>query len=261
MPFIESKNLKYFTFPGFGKELKYGIFTRHGGVSPTPWDSLNIGGTVGDDPERVFTNRKRMMDILLLSESSVYDCWQVHSNQVIKVDHPRKQGAPYEKGDALITNNPEVTLLMRFADCTPILLYDSDKKVIGMVHSGWVGTIKKVIQYTIRDMIKNYGCKPANITAGIGPSIGLDHYEVGIDVVDKVKEAFADQANNLIKHTNGKYFFDLWEANRQLLFDCGVTNVEISGICTACHTDDWYSHRAEKGKTGRFGAALSLKRK
>ena len=259
MPIQEYKSLKFYKFPNFNADLRHGIFSRKGGVSPKPWDSLNIGGTVGDEIERVFNNRNRIMDALDLKESSIYDCWQVHGNRVIKVDLPRDQANPYEKGDALITNNPDVTLLMRFADCTPIILHDPVCNVIGLVHSGWVGTIKKIIKYAIEDMKKYYDCLPENITAGIGPSIGPDHYEVGADVVKKVHGVFKENAKYLIKVTNGKYFFDLWEANKKLLIDCGVDNIEVSGICTACHVEDWYSHRAENGKTGRVGAVISLK--
>jgi polyphenol oxidase len=259
MPFQEYKRLKYYQFLNFDSELRHGIFSRRGGVSPYPWKSLNIGGTVGDDTERVLLNRKNIVSALNLSESSIYDCWQVHGTNVIKVDHPRDQASPYEKGDALLTNNADVTLIMRFADCTPILLYDPVKKVVGLVHSGWVGTVNQILKYVVNDMKKYYDSLPENIIAGIGPSIGPDHYEVGAEVVEKVQETFKGSSAEMIEFSNGKYHFDLWSANKYILETCGVRNIEVSGICTACHVDDWFSHRAENGKTGRFGAVISLK--
>ena len=259
MSFHKSKNLKYYQFSNFGKDIKHGIFSRRGGVSLYPYKSLNIGGTVGDDSGNVIRNQTLMLNSLDLDSSSIYDSWQVHGTRVIRVDKPRDSGSPYSKGDALLTNNHDVTLLMRFADCTPIMLYDPVKMVIGIVHSGWMGTVSKIVKLAVNDMKQFYACIPRNIIAGIGPSIGPDHYEIGKDVVKKVKETFGDKTKLLIDRSKGKYHFNLWEANRLLLEDCGIVNIEISGLCTACHLTDWFSHRAEHGKTGRFGGVIALK--
>ena len=107
-------------------------------------------------------------------------------------------------------------------------------------------------------MTAAYGSKPADILAGIGPSIGVDHYEVGPDVLDQVQQAFGAQASELIEVREGRTYLDLWAANRIQLLGTGVRNVEVAGLCTACHPDDWFSHRAEKGRTGRFGALIAL---
>ncbi|MFC2065336.1 peptidoglycan editing factor PgeF [Chloroflexota bacterium] len=259
MPFQRFNKYKYYKFSNFGNEIKHGIFSRKGGVSSHPYASLNIGSTVGDEIEKVKINQSLLLNVLDLEKSDVFDCWQVHGTQVIRVDHPREEGAPYRKGDALLTNNPNVALLMRFADCTPIFLYDPVKLVVGIVHSGWLGTVKKIVEFTVEDMIRFYGCIPGDIRAGIGPSIGPDHYEIGKNVFKKVKETFGGYAKSLVDSTNGKYFFNLWGANKLLLENCGIKNIEVSEICTACHLADWYSHRAEHGKTGRFGGVISLK--
>jgi polyphenol oxidase len=149
-------------------------------------------------------------------------------------------------------------LFMRFADCVPILFHDPVKRVVGIAHAGWQGTVKKIVKITVETMHSRYGSNPADILAGIGPSISVDRYEVGPDVVEQVIHAFGDDASALLKRYNGSVHLDLWEANRLLLEQSGVRNIQVAGICTASNTADWYSHRAEKGKTGRFGAILAL---
>jgi copper oxidase (laccase) domain-containing protein len=103
-----------------------------------------------------------------------------------------------------------------------------------------------------------FGSRPADIIAGVGPAIGPDHYEVGADVIARVRESFDAEAEALLPSHGDRTHFDLWAANRLLLEQAGVAHVEIAGVCTACHTHDWYSHRAEKGRTGRFGALIAL---
>jgi copper oxidase (laccase) domain-containing protein len=107
-------------------------------------------------------------------------------------------------------------------------------------------------------MQARFGSKPGDILAGIGPSIGPDHYEVGPDVVAQVRQAFGPSASSSLGNHGGATHFDLWAANRLTLENAGVRQIELAGLCTACHTGDWYSHRAEKGRTGRFGAILAL---
>jgi len=151
-----------------------------------------------------------------------------------------------------------VTLFMRFADCVPILLHDPERSVVGVVHSGWPGTVKKILSTTISMMEESYGSLPENIRAAIGPSIAAHHYPVGQDVVDQVHEAFGEKASDLLPSQDDAVQFDLWRANRLLLEQAGVHQIENAGLCTACHLDDWYSHRGERGKTGRFGALIAL---
>ncbi|MDZ4158444.1 MAG: polyphenol oxidase family protein, partial [Anaerolineaceae bacterium] len=141
----------------------------------------------------------------------------------------------------------------------PILLHDPVRNVIGMIHAGWVGTVKQIAEQAVKTMTIRYGSVPADIRAGIGPSIGPDHYEVGEDVNAAVMKVFGDQTNSLLIKRNGKLFFDLWEANRLSLTRAGVHTVQVARLCTACSLEDWYSHRAENGQTGRFGALLGLR--
>jgi hypothetical protein len=130
--------------------------------------------------------------------------------------------------------------------------------VIGISHAGWLGTVRDVAGATVDMMSERYGSNPADIIACIGPSIGPDHYEVGDDVITQVHQTFGGDASLVLPLHNEKIHFDLWKANQYLLERAGIRHIELAGICTACHTDDWFSHRAEKGKTGRFGALISL---
>jgi len=189
---------------------------------------------------------------------SIFDAWQVHSADAVYVDAPRKADEPYQKADILLTDKPEVTLFMRFADCVPIFGYDPIKNVAGLAHAGWMGTVRDVAGATVTAMRKRYGSKPSDIIVGIGPSIGPDHYEVGEDVISQAKMLFGKDADLVLQLHNSSIHFDLWRANQYLLERAGVEQIEVAGVCTACHTNDWFSHRAEKGKTGRFGALLSL---
>jgi YfiH family protein len=259
MPFIEVEKVRYFIFDNMLNEgIDHAIFSRRGGVSPKPWESLNMGATVGDDLNRVIENRKRAFKIKGRTVESMFDVWQVHSSDVICTDVPRPLERIPQKADAILTNKTDVTLFMRFADCVPILLLDPRRKIVGLVHAGWLGTARKIVEKTILQMKAEYNSQPKDILAGIGPSIGPDHYEVGQDVVSEVEKGFGALADQVLQMNNGAVHFDLWEANRLLLERSGVDKVELSSICTACHLDDWFSHRGERGKTGRFGAMIGL---
>ena len=259
MPFHEPDSLRYYTFESFDAEgIRHGVFTRHGGVSPQPWASLNLGGTVGDDPANVAQNRERVFRAMERPRESIFDAWLVHGNDVLCADSPRQINATPAKADAILTDKTHVTLFLRFGDCVPIALYDPKHKVIGVVHAGWPGTVKRVAAAAVNTMQARYGTEPADVMAGIGPSIAVHHYPVGQAVIEPVRNAFGADAANLLPAYGESTHFDLWEANRLILEQAGVRQVEISGICTACDTHNWYSHRAEQGKTGRFGLIIHL---
>jgi len=258
MPFREMSGLKYFFFSALDElGIQHGIFTRRGGVSPSPWASLNTGGMSGDSRVNIVENRRRIFSVLSLSVESIFDVWQVHSTRVVIADRPRALDTPHQKADAIITDKVGVTLFMRFGDCVPILLVDPIKRVIGMAHAGWQGTVGLIARSTVDEMVRNFGCRPGDVIAAIGPSIGPDHYQVRDDVIKRVGEFFCED-DQVIKTRDDRQYFDLWEANRQILEKSGVLKIEQAGICTACHMDDWYSHRGEHGKTGRYGALISL---
>jgi polyphenol oxidase len=258
MPFSQTNGVRYYTFDLFPPSLVQAVFTRQGGVSPSPWDTLNVGGTVGDSREHVIENRRRSFAAAGRGVASLFDVWQVHSADAVFADAPRPPEVDHYQADLIFTDRPEVTLYMRFADCVPILLHDPVKRAVGIAHAGWLGTVRGVSSAAVHAMAEHYGSKPADIQAAIGPSIGPDHYEVGLDVITKVEEAFGEDASGLIAMHGEKTHLDLWAANRLQLERAGVEHVEVAGICTACHLEDWYSHRAEKGKTGRFGTLIGL---
>lgn len=238
----------------------HAFFTRKGGVSLEPWKSLNQGGGLGDNRENVIENRKLAFSAISRPVESIYDVWQVHSADVAVAETPRPLDAEHIKADAIITTKANVTLFMRFADCVPVLMYDPGKRIIATVHAGWQGTVKKVVEKTIERLVKQFAVDPGDLVAGVGPSIGPCHYQVGEEVVQAVMGAFHGEGENFFRYENDQQYFDLWKCNAYQLKICGVKYVEVAGICTACHTEDWFSHRGEHGKTGRFGAALFLKK-
>jgi YfiH family protein len=259
MPFYQDGPIRYFRFHSLEKPgIRHAIFTRRGGVSPAPWHSLNLGGSVGDDIERVRRNREKALNVLGIDPANIYDVYQVHSDRVVISDKPLAKDEPHVKADAIITNNPSVTLMMRFADCVPILLFDPVKRAVGIAHAGWIGTINKIAAKTVTQMQQNFGSQPEDMLAAIGPSIGPDHYPVGDDVIAQVVLSFKNNAEQLITQRNRKSFFDLWKANKLILNEVGLSHIEIASICTSCNLADWYSHRGEHGKTGRFGAVVGL---
>jgi YfiH family protein len=258
MPFHTTDNLRYFRFDIFPPAVTQAVFTRQGGLSPEPWHSLNMGGTVGDERERVLENRFRAFRALGRDPHSMFDVWQVHGTDVVIAESPHFSRPPEFKADAILTDKPDVTLFMRFADCVPILLHDPKTNIVGVVHAGWQGTVKKILRETVKAMQAAYGSKPADILAAIGPSIGPDHYEIGPDVIERVRSSFNGDSDTLLQTHEGHIHLDLWAANRLTLEHAGVGQVEVAGLCTACHPDDWYSHRAQHGKTGRFGALIGL---
>jgi YfiH family protein len=259
MPFHSNGEIRYYQFELFDDGPVHAIFTRRGGVSPDPWAGLNLGGTVGDDPERVRENRRRALHALNRDLDSVYDVWQVHGVVVAIAEAPRSPEMPHLQADAILTAKPGITLMMRFADCVPVLLHDPVHKVVGIAHAGWMGTVRGTLHAAVEIMQTRFGSRPADIQAAIGPSIGPDHYQVGSDVVAQVRQAFGADTSELLAARDGSMYFDLWAANRLVLEGAGVRQIEVAGLCTACHTDDWFSHRAERGRTGRFGAIIALK--
>jgi YfiH family protein len=237
--------------------IKHGFFMRHGGCSPDPWGSLNLATSVGDSTENVLENRKRIFNSLNLSPNAVFDVWQVHSSDVIIPEKKRTIGEPHLKADAIVTNRKDFSLLMLFADCIPILFYDPRKSVIGIAHAGWKGTVNKIVLHVVEQMKVHFGSKTMDINSIIGPCISVEKYQIGDDVANLARDAFKNQ-KNIVINQNGKFYLNLQRANQLLLESTGIRNIENIDICTASNKEDWFSHRQEDGKTGRFGAVISL---
>ena len=236
---------------------RHGIFMRHGGVSPTPWRSLNHATSVGDSQENVIENRTRAVKALGLDPKSVFDVWQVHSEKVVVTNSPRPLNQPHQQADAIVTNNQNVSLLMLFADCVPIFIIDPVQRIISLAHAGWKGTVKNITGKTIEKMVEVFKSNAKEMEAFIGPSIYQHHYPVGQEVVEAVKTVM--DPSRVVEKRESDYYLDLVAANKINLMNSGVSKVHSSGICTHCNTTDWFSHRAEMGKTGRFAAVISLK--
>jgi len=178
---------------------------------------------------------------------------------MLTADQPRPRNQKHQPADGIFTDNPEVTLLMRFADCVPLVYYDPTKCVVGLVHAGWQGTLQQVAAEGVRLMQEKYDSNPKDLIVGIGPSICGQCYQVREDVYQQYLHAFGPDAEAFFnRHENGLYL-DLWAANTYTLKQAGVRQIENANLCTAEHVDEWYSYRKEKGVTGRFGVVIALK--
>lgn len=252
-------DLKYYTFEQFPNgDLTHAIFGRQGGVSRAPFNSLNMSISVGDSIDNVRTNRRRALAALDLPPDDIADSWLVHGThtQVVAENRDPDSAAPH--ADALVTNVPGVALFMRYADCVPIVLYDPEKHAIGLAHSGWRGSLNGSTRSAVQALIDTYHSRPADIIAGIGPSIGPQRYQVGPEVVNATLQAFPTHPDLVITRA-GRTYLDLWATNVAALQQAGVYQIEVSGLCTATHTDKFFSHRGDKGRSGRFGAVITLR--
>lgn len=272
----QAGGLSYYRFGAMAAEpnLVQAVFSRHGGVSAAPWASLNTSLSVGDDPAAVAENRRRMAVALDWEDAITQGTHQVHGSKVALVvgsgETPGAAGgavasvvaagAGLPEADALITQTRGVALTLRYADCVPVLLYDPVHEAVGLAHAGWRGTAEAVAAATVRAMEQAFGSRPGELLAGIGPSIGPCCYEVSRGLVDIFRPRFT-WWHEVVDDRRGRLCLDLWQANARQLLDAGVRdeNLESAGLCTACHTKDWFSHRAEGGRTGRFAAVLGMR--
>ncbi len=256
MQYIQQHGLAWYTFSEPGRDFQHALITRLGGVSCSPYTSLNLGSTVGDDPKAVAENHQRLFQALGLNPDCVVSPHQVHGRHVAHVDM-NDGGTVIPKTDALISHTPGVALLLRFADCVPVLFYDPVHQAVGLAHAGWRGVAAGIVEATVHAMAEAFGTHPADLWAGIGPAIGVDHYEVGLEVIESVKGALPPAAQ-VSKMREGRWYLNMAEAVAMQLRAAGVQHIEQSGICTACRTGEWYSHRQENGQTGRFGVIVRL---
>lgn len=237
------------------------VSTRHGGVSPAPWASLNFSILRGDAPERVRANRAKLAVALGLDAAHFVHCRQVHGTGIAVVDWA-DAGTFKEGCDGLVTDAVGLPLVLVFADCVPVVLYDPAHHALGVCHAGWRGTVNGAAAATLWAMQAAYDTEPAAVRAAIGPSIGPASYEVGDEVL-ALAHARLPAAATLFSFPNGldrNPYFDLWAANRNQLVAAGVpaAQVEIGGVDTARNTVDFFSHRAEQGRCGLFSMVAWL---
>ncbi|MCS6826906.1 MAG: polyphenol oxidase family protein [Caldilinea sp.] len=231
------------------------VSTRHGGVSPEPWRSLNFSVARGDAPERVQENRRRLAAALGICAGDMVHCRQVHGVSVARVGWDNA-GTVVDGCDGLITDAIGLPLSLVFADCVPLLLYDPDRHALGVIHAGWRGVLAGAAPALLGAMQAAYGTNPSRVLVCIGPSIGPESYEVGPEVA-ALAQARLPNPDAALAYPNGAHrnpHLNLWEATLQLLVEAGVDphRVEIGGIDTARNTQDFFSHRAEQGRCGLF---------
>lgn len=245
--------------------LAHGMSTRQGGVSQPPYQSLNLGLHVGDVPKRVLENRRRVTEALGFTLQDLVLSAQVHGATVARVSEAdRGRGAldpamALPGADALITDCRGLLLGVLVADCLPLLLVDPAGGAIAVAHAGWRGTVADIAGRTVAAMAAAFGTRPERLLAVIGPGISRERFEVGPEVLAAFRADFAAGAEALIEPAaGGKGWVDLPEANRRQLLRAGLDPARIhrDPACSTTDTARFFSHRAEGGRTGRFGAFL-----
>ena len=268
----ENRGVTYLSFPILEDTglVSHAFSTRLGGVSKGDFATMNFSFTRGDDRDDVLENYRRMAAALGMDRERMVLTWQTHTTNVRRVTEEDEgkgivRDRDYRDVDGLITDIPGITLVTFFADCVPLYFLDPVHKAIGLSHSGWRGTVKRMGQVTVDAMKEAFGTRPEDIIACIGPSICGDCYEVGEEVADEFADAFHEKYHDviLVKNQNGKYQLDLWKANEIVLKEAGIKgdNLAVTNICTYCNPQLLFSHRRTAERRGNLCAFLSLKEK
>lgn len=247
--------LSVFKFESFKKykNIAHFVTTKEGWVGNKP--------RFTGDSESIYAGfRKELAVSCELDAGQFVFPRQTHSDRVVVVTSENFTNT-IDDTDALITNELGLFICVQTADCVPILLFDPVKKVVAAIHAGWKGTISKIAKKTIGQMTEKFGCNPADIVAGIGPSIHIHAYEVGPEVVQAVEANFSNSPALLKPSMNeGRAYFDLWEANQTVLLESGIQeeNIELMGLCSFEQADLFYSARRDGSDTGRMVSGIRL---
>lgn len=240
--------------------VRHGFTTRNGGVSEGQFRSLNLGINRGDKKEHVSRNYHIIAERIGFDPNNMALTSQVHGDNVRVII---QGGGFFEPAggpcDALITNVQGIALIVFTADCVPILLYDPVSRCIGAVHAGWRGTANGILRKAVNMMAREYGARPGDIRAAIGPSIGRCCFEVDSEVYEKLKGAYPD-IDSVTGRKEEKYYPDLKALNRSMLIRCGVDagNVSVVGLCTKCGHEMFWSHRRDGERRGLQGAIIVM---
>ncbi len=247
--------------------FRFDLFSKHSGiihfVSTRNLGDMSLSGQKNSG--KIIENRKKLTRLLGISADAFVFQQQVHGNRCsVVLEKDKASGllsykSALQDNDAMISNEKGVCLMLMAGDCVPLLFYDPVQKVIGAAHAGWRGTFKKIAQSTIEKMVKTFRCEPENIIAGIGPSIGKNSYEIDTPVYKEFKKHIANFQNFFSEgKEKGKYYLDLWAANKQQLTDAGIleNHIEIPGLCTYKNKDLFFS--ARRGDKERFVAGIML---
>lgn len=266
---VEDGEVPYLRYPLLSDTgiVKHGFSTRLGGVSEGCYASMNLSFTRGDREEDVRENFRRIADAIGVRCEDMVFSQQTHTSNVrVVTEADRGMGITrplaWQDVDGLVTDVPGICLVTFYADCVPLFFVDPVKKVIGLSHSGWRGTVAKIGKETVRKMREVYGCDPGDILAAVGPSICQDCYEVSEEVIRQFQEHFSekDRASLFYKKENGKYQLDLWRANEMIFLESGIKteHIAVTNICTHCNSEVLYSHRAMGDQRGNLAAFLAL---
>lgn len=254
---IKNGTMEYLAAAGIG--VPHAFTTRFGGVSGGHLSSLNLALHRGDAPENVAENYARLAHALPFDPGKLVLAHQVHGDAVRAVTEKDCRGLDhhlYPECDGLITNTPGLTLVVFTADCTPILLHDPVTGVVGAVHAGWRGTALDIAGKAVAAMAAEFGCQPGNIRAAIGPNIGYCCFQTDADVPQAMLETFGPAAGEFIRPADEKFYVNLKAINALALRRAGVEHIEISGDCTMCQPEKYWSHRVTQGKRGSQGALI-----
>ncbi len=246
--------------------VRHGFSTRQGGVSPAPWDSLNLGASRGDDPANVQLNFNRFCSVIGTDDKALVKNHQVHGTVIRPVTRADILPDPAQPGtfeaDGLVTDEPEVCLTIFSGDCIPILLYDPVRRCIAAAHAGWRGTAAGIAARAVETMVRDYGCQVGNILAAIGPGIGPCCFETHGDVPDGLRAGLGEDAAPFIRPLSktGKFSVDLKGANARFLERAGLApeHIAVCSACTACCLDEFWSHRVQGGQRGSMAAMIQL---
>ncbi len=258
--------VRYINIPDWAEMGVMTAFTaRSGGFSQDEFYSLNMGLHVGDDKDRVIRNRELVLKGLNSALANIVCGEQVHGTEVAVINKEDIGKGAYDfstalKGiDAMVTNVPHLFLATFYADCYPLYLFDPSKRVIGIAHSGWKGTMGRIGAITAQTMRDKFGTDIEDLLIFIGPGIGKCCFEINAELASKVQKEFK-QLNNILTEDKKGFFWDLENTNRQVLLQMGIKEDHIitSNLCTSCHINDFYSYRRDKGQTGRMAAIIGL---
>lgn len=246
-----------------------GFSTRLGGASKGRFATMNFSYSRKDDPADVLENFTRMADALGVERDRMVVSYQTHTTNVRRVTREDEgkgviRERDYRDVDGLITDVPGITLVTFYADCVPLYLVDPVHYAIGLSHSGWRGTVRRMGQVTMDAMKEAFGTRPEDVTACIGPSICRDCFEVGEEVAEAFADAFDPKYRDALYRANekpGKYQLDLWKANEIIFQEAGVPKEQIhtTNICTMCNSDYLFSHRRVGEERGNLAAFLSIR--
>ena len=256
-------NLIYLQSDVLGSGVRHGFSTRKGGISPAPWDSLNLGVSRGDTMENVRENYRRFCAAIGVNVQNVVLSQQEHQDHlrlVTAADCGKGlwRDRDYRAVDGLLCNTPGIPLVVFSADCNVILLHDPVCRAIAAVHAGWRGTALGIAAKAVREMHTQFGSDPTDIRAAIGPAIGKCCFETDADVPLALRDALGEAAKPYMTRTGSKWHIDLKGINALWLRQEGLTQIDICDLCTMCRTDLFWSHRKMGNARGVQAAMISL---